>query len=77
VEVLADRAKSLFKIRVPRYEDALRTLLDQPDNWLAACALHEIGQRRIRELADKCRALAATGDPLRQETAIWALAQLS
>jgi ATP:ADP antiporter, AAA family len=76
-DALADRAKSLFKIHQPQRDDALRALLDQPDNWLAACALREIGERRIHELADKCRALAAASDPLRRETAAWALAQIS
>ncbi|HYR89677.1 MAG TPA: MFS transporter [Terriglobia bacterium] len=77
VNALLDRAKSLFKIQVPRREDALRGLLAQPDDWLAACALHEIGEKRIRELADSSRALAAGGNPLKQETAAWALAQMS
>lgn len=76
-DALADRAKSLFKIHEPHLGDALRELLDQPDDWLAACALREIGERRIREFADRCRALAAAGNPLRRETAAWALAQIS
>jgi ATP:ADP antiporter, AAA family len=41
--VLVERANSVFQIEISSREDALRALLGQADNWLATCALHEIG----------------------------------
>lgn len=74
VDVQLANAKSLLGIQVAVREDALRRLLALPDVWLRTCALHEIGEKRILELAGDCRALAAA-DPLIHETAAWALAR--
>jgi ATP:ADP antiporter, AAA family len=77
IEALLDRAKILFGIEIPERENALRTLLNQSDVWLKACALHEIGDKAIHELLEECRALATSADPLINETAAWALARMT
>ena len=72
-ERLIDRASRLFGIQTRERKDALRMILEQPDVWLKACALYQIGDERISELADLCRKLSSDSDPLIRETAGWAL----
>jgi hypothetical protein len=72
---LLERAKVLFGMETVSRNDGLRGLLEEPDSWLKACALHEVGEKRIRELLDQCRALVADGDPLIRETAAWAVSK--
>jgi AAA family ATP:ADP antiporter len=68
-------ARTLLGISVAAREDALRRLLQMPDTWLKACALHEVGEKRVLALVDECRTLAAAADPLINETAAWAVAR--
>jgi hypothetical protein len=56
-------------------DDVLRTLASDDDTWLATLALHAIGLRRVAALRPVVDA-ATDGDPIRQETARWALARL-
>jgi AAA family ATP:ADP antiporter len=72
-ERLIDRASRLFGIRKRDRKDALRMILEQPDVWLKVCALYQIGDERISEMADLCRKLSSDSDPLIRETANWAL----
>jgi AAA family ATP:ADP antiporter len=72
-ERLIDRASRLFGIQKRERKDALRMILEQPDVWLKVCALYQIGDERISDLADQCRKLASDSDPLIRETAEWAL----
>jgi AAA family ATP:ADP antiporter len=76
VEAQLAAAGTSLGIKVSDRDHALRRLLAMPDVWLRACALYEIGEKRIRALAGDCRALAGTAEPLVNETAGWALAQL-
>jgi ATP:ADP antiporter, AAA family len=68
-------AEKLLGIKATASDDALRRLLALPDTWLKACALYEIGERRILTLVSECRVLATASDPLINETAAWALAR--
>jgi AAA family ATP:ADP antiporter len=72
-ERLIDRASRLFGIQTRERKEALRMILDQPDVWLKVCALYQIGDERISDLADMCRKLSSDSDPLIRETAEWAL----
>jgi HEAT repeat protein len=72
-ERLADRASRLFGVRRCNQAEALRAILQQPDAWLKACALHEIGRLGLSGMTDICRELSRSSDPLLQETARWAL----
>ena len=72
-EHLIDRASQLFGIRPSSQAEILRAILRQSDVWLKACALHEIGCRRIQAMAGECRQLANDPSPLVRETAQWAL----
>ncbi|HYK90857.1 MAG TPA: Npt1/Npt2 family nucleotide transporter [Acidobacteriota bacterium] len=71
-ERLLGRASRLFGVGIPDREDALHTILRQPDSWLKACALHTIGADRIAGLTDLCRQMAEDTNPLIRETADWA-----
>ena len=75
-ERLIDRASRLFGIQTRDRKDALRLILLQPDVWLKVCALYQVGEERMTDLADTCRALLADPDPLIRETAEWALGRL-
>ncbi len=72
-ERLLDRAARLFGVNVPDREEALRTLLRQPDAWLKACALHAVGADGIQELTEFCRQMVDDQNLLIRETAEWAL----
>ncbi len=72
-ERLIDRASRLFGIQKRERKEALRMILEQPDVWLKVCALYQIGDERISDLADMCRKLSSDSDPLIRETAEWAL----
>jgi hypothetical protein len=74
-EVLVDRARSLYGIQSDSRNEAIRKLLRHSDVWLKACALHEVGDKRILELIQECRTLASDANPLIQETASWAVAR--
>jgi hypothetical protein len=74
---LLERAKHFFGIETVSRDEVLRRLLAQPDNWLKACALHEVGEKRILQLLDDCRALTADADPVVRETAEWTISQCS
>ena len=54
-------------------EDALRTVLEQSDTWLKACALYEVGEKQLKEFCALCEKLSLESDPLIRETAEWAL----
>jgi AAA family ATP:ADP antiporter len=73
---LIDRASRIFGLRTPTREEALRSLVEHKDTWLKVCALHEVGAKKLVMFRDVCMFLAADRDPLIQETARWALAQM-
>ncbi len=75
-ELLLARAARLFGVGVPARVEALRAIVQQPDPWLRACALHAIGAGRIAELADLCRQMTRDHEYRVRETADWALQQL-
>ena len=54
---LISRASALFGIQTVGRSEALRIILNQPDVWLRACALHEIGRECLTEFLDECRNL--------------------
>jgi len=70
---LIDRAISTFGIEAKEPEEALRLILEQPDAWLKACALHEVGDRRLVALREIVERLTRDAEPLVRETAEWAL----
>jgi AAA family ATP:ADP antiporter len=72
-ERLVDRASRLFGVRRFNRAEALRAILQQPDAWLKACALHEIGAQGLSGMTEICRELSRNGDPLVRETARWVL----
>jgi AAA family ATP:ADP antiporter len=72
---LISRASALFGIRTVSREEAVRLVLQQPDIWLKACALHEIGKECLLDLVDVCRNLSHDSEPLIRETAQWALSR--
>lgn len=76
-ERLLGRASRLFGVQMPGREEALRTILRQPDAWLKACALHAIGIDRVVELTDLCRQMLEDRDLLVRETADRALRMVS
>jgi AAA family ATP:ADP antiporter len=72
---LLERAARSFGVPVSDREEAIRMILLQPDAWLKACALCEIGENRLTQLTDLCRQLAGDQNPLIRESAEWALKQ--
>jgi AAA family ATP:ADP antiporter len=76
-ERLADLAARNFGVRMKTREEALEALLEQNDEWLVACALHEIGSGGIKAKEGRCRALMEDGRPLVRETASWAVRRLA
>ena len=76
-ERILARAAHPFGVRVPTRNDALGTLLLQPDPWLKACALHTIGSSRNAALEDLCRRMLQDRDPRVRETAGWTLERMS
>jgi AAA family ATP:ADP antiporter len=72
-ERLIERAVAAFGIEAKQPDEALRIILEAGDTWLRACALHEIGDRRLRELRGLVEPLAEDREPLLRETAQWAL----
>ncbi len=76
-ERLLGRAVRLFHVRIPDRAGALSALVEQPDPWLRACALHAAGAARIAALEPFCRAALGDADIRVRETAEWALGRLS
>jgi hypothetical protein len=74
---LVEIAMRNFDLRPRRREEALGVILEQNDEWLMACALHEVGATRTTELENACRKLADDKRPLVRETAAWAVRQLA
>jgi epoxyqueuosine reductase QueG len=74
---LAEIAMRNFDLPPRRREEALGVILEQNDEWLMACALHEVGATRTTELENMCRKLADDKRPLVRETAAWAVRQLA
>ena len=72
-ERLIELAGRAFGVRPKRREEALETILEQNDEWLLACALHEIGSMRTTEREKICQRFVNDGRPLVRETAAWAL----
>ena len=75
-ERLLERAARTFGLHPKSREEALRTVLDQKDAWLLACALYEIGTHRFLRLEDRCRELVDDSRDVVRETAAWTLARL-
>ncbi len=76
-ERLMERASREFGLRPATREEAIRIVLEQGDVWLRACAVHEIGSRRLNQFAGECRRLLEDPQPLIRETAAWTLRQLT
>jgi AAA family ATP:ADP antiporter len=76
-ERLADLAARNFGVRPKTREEALEVILEQNDEWLVACALHEIGSGGIKAQEGRCRALMEDRRPLVRETARWAARRLA
>ncbi len=76
-ERLIDMASRIFGIPPYTREEALRKILERPDVWLKACALHEIGDERITALSDLCRTFSGATDLVVRETAEWALKRVA
>ena len=76
-ERLIERAAREFGLRRATREEALRVVLDQGDIWLRACAIHEIGARRLTDFEGACRELLCDPQPLVRETASRTLRQLT
>ena len=74
---LVEIAMRNFDLPPRRREEALGVILEQNDEWLMACALHEVGATRTTELENMCRKLADDKRPLVRETAAWAVRQLA
>ena len=74
---LIEHASRQFGIRTPGRETALRSIMEQPDSWLRACAAHEIGRAGLSSLAHMCRKAAGDGDPVVRESAEWALRRIT
>ncbi len=70
-------ARQYVRAGVESRREAIRILLRSEDRWLAACALHEVGTARLRDLQGDLRPLLAENDSLLRETAEWATAQLN
>lgn len=75
LERLAEWGSRQFGLRAGNRVTTLRQIAEGPDVWLKTCAVHDIGERRLKELADVCRMQAAASDPALRETAQWALAR--
>jgi AAA family ATP:ADP antiporter len=75
-ERLVEFAVRTFGVRPRSREEALEAILEQNDEWLVACALHEIGSRRITGQERRCREFLDDSRPLVRETAAWALRQI-
>ncbi len=76
-ERLMERASREFGFRPVNYEEAMRIVLEQGDVWLRACAVHDIGFRKMSQFAGQCRRLLKDPQPLIRETASWTLRQLT
>ncbi len=69
-------AERLCHTRVNSKKEALRILLHTDDAWLAACALHAIGELKVSELQADVQRMAHDRHPLLAETWEWATARL-
>ena len=76
-ERLMERASREFGVRPATAEDAMRVVLGHSDVWLRACAVYEIGFRRVKQFAGECRMLQQDPQPLIRETAAWTLSRLT
>jgi HEAT repeat protein len=76
-ERLLARAVRLFNVQIPGRDAALNALLRQPDPWLRACCLYEVGLNRIMEFVPLCRRLLKDPDPRVREMAEWSLNRMS
>jgi len=76
-ERLVELGMHNFDLRPGRPEEALRTILEQNDEWLAACALYEAGSTHQTRLENVCRKFIDDDRPIVHETAAWAVQQLS
>ncbi len=76
-ERLMERASREFGVRPATAEEAMRVVLGHSDVWLRACAVYEIGFRRMKQFAGECRMLQQDPQPLIRETAAWTLSRLT
>lgn len=70
-------AQRICHTTVDSRREALRMLLHSDDRWLIACALHEVGTRRLGEMSDDLQRMSRNNDPLLNETWKWACSRLS
>jgi ATP/ADP translocase/HEAT repeat protein len=73
----AEQAKTRFGIEALDPEAAIDLLARRGDAWLRACALHEIGEHRVRGLTGACEAGIQDPNPWVRETAVWALERVN
>ena len=76
-DLIIERTSHIFGIQSRGREESLLLILELPDTWLKACALHEIGEKRLTALTHVCQRFSTDGEPLIHETAEWALKRVS
>jgi len=75
-ETLVSRGRELFDIREMTVEQALRSMLQSRDSWLAACAIAAAGELNLRGLASDIRQISSQLEPQLNRVAKGALAVL-
>jgi len=71
------RAAALWNLQPMTEKEAITSLIDGQDNWLKACALHTIGEKRISELQEHIEMALKSSEPLIRESAEFAWRNLS
>ncbi len=69
-ERLVRVGRELFHLDPLPYPTVIRRLLDNPDDWLRACACHAAAEAGFGALAPRIAALEAADDPILREVAV-------
>lgn len=72
-----ERASALWSLRAMTEKEAITALVDGRDNWLKACTLHTVGEKRMVELQEYVEAACESPNSLIRESATFAWRKLS
>jgi hypothetical protein len=75
--VFMERAAALWAMQSVTEKEAITMLIDGRDNWLRACALYTIGEKRMVELQEYVKEACRSLNPLIRESAELAWRKIS
>jgi ATP/ADP translocase len=75
--VFMEQAFALWSLQSMSEKEAITALINGRDNWLKACALHTVGERKMVELQEYVKEACGSSNPLVRESAELAWRRIS